>query len=146
MVSLVVSPILLVEDSEDDVLLFRRAFQRVGLAYPLQRVSHGQEAIEYLQQCDSNPEKPAPALMLLDIKLPYRTGFEVLEWVRTEFSRSQLPVVMLTSSNEATDRNRAAKLGANDYFVKPASLEELTDIVRQLDRQWFQRVLRIEAA
>lgn len=133
--------ILLVEDDPNDVLLLRRAFRGVGLPEPGQVISDGEQAIAYLGGASEYADRelyPLPTLLLLDLKLPRRSGFEVLKWLREQQGTSRLPVVVLTSSRERDDVQRAYDRGANSYLVKPALLEGLRDMVRMLDLYWLQ--------
>jgi CheY-like chemotaxis protein len=120
-----------VEDSEDDVFMMRRVLKKAGVENPLHVAWNGQEAVDYLSSAIDparSGEHPVPFLVFLDLKLPYRDGFEVLEWIRRQPSLGKVAVVMLTGSGEARDRQRAMELGARAYLVKPASIED----VRQL--------------
>jgi len=132
--------ILLVEDDANDVLLIERAFEKAHLANPIKSVRDGQEAIAYLSGMppyDDRLRYPLPALILLDLKLPRKSGFEVLNWLRQEEDLRRLPVVILTSSGQAADINRAYELGANSYLVKPVSFEALTQLVQGLGVYWL---------
>ena len=80
---------------------------------------------------------PFPVLVLLDLKLPRRSGLEVLEWIRAQTGLKRLPVVVLTSSKEATDVNRAYDLGANSYLVKPVGFDSLLELVKSLEVYWL---------
>ena len=133
--------ILLAEDDPNDVLLLRRAFRGTGLPEPELVVSDGEEAIAYLEGSGGFADReryPLPSLLLLDLKLPRRSGFEVLEWVRRRAGMSNLPVVVLTSSRQPADIDRAYELRANSYLVKPATLEGLREMVRALDLYWLR--------
>lgn len=133
------SVILLVEDSPDDATLIRRAFQKTNLMNPVQLVEDGEEAIAYLSGAGSFADRgrfPLPALVLLDIKLPRRSGLEVLEWVRGAPGLKRLPVVMLTSSREQIDVNRAYDLGVNSYLTKPVAFEALVEMVKRVNLYW----------
>src|ERR1051326_7062364 len=115
------SVILLAEDREDDVLLIRRAFNKANLLNPLHVVQDGEEAIAYLKgegQYANRAEYPLPSLLLLDLKMPRKNGFEVLQWIRQQPSLSALRVVVLTSSSEIQDVNMAYRLGSNSFLVK----------------------------
>src|SRR5688572_639946 len=107
--------ILLVEDNEDDVFALRRAIKKAGVPNPLKIATDGQQAVDYLK-ASGDPAKqaefPLPFLVLLDLKLPYRDGFEVLEWIRSQSHLVQVVVVMLTGSDERRDHQRAYPLGA----------------------------------
>lgn len=111
-------------------------------------VSHGDEALDYLAGGGefANREKhPFPALMLLDLQLPRRSGHEVLEWLRAQTEEMRrLPVVVLTSSREPRDINRAYELGANSYLVKPVAFEALLELVRELEHYWLTLAERPE--
>ena len=140
--------ILLVEDNPDDVLLLKRAFKKAGLPHALQIASHGEEAVDYLAgdgRYADRDKHPFPALMLLDLQLPRRSGHEVLEWLRAQDDLRRLPVVVLTSSREPTDINRAYDLGANSYLVKPVSFDALLEMVQVLERYWIALAERPEA-
>ncbi len=126
--------ILLVEDNEDDILLIERAFHKANVANPLVVVRDGEEAVAYLSNLDGNP---IPELVLLDLKLPRKDGFEVLEWLRAQPVLRRLPVVVLTSSGETPDIDRAYDLGANSYLVKPVGFEALLDMVKTLGLYWL---------
>jgi CheY-like chemotaxis protein len=128
--------ILVVEDNEDDVFALRRAIKKAGVANPLRVVTNGQEAVDYLA-ATSDPTRqsqhPLPFLVLLDLKLPYRDGFEVLEWIRGQPHLAQMVVVMLTGSDERRDHQRAYSLGARSYLVKPALAEDIRRLLDSLD-------------
>ncbi len=132
--------ILLVEDNPDDVMLFKRALQKAALDYPLRVVGDGEAAIAYLSgeglYADRN-DYPLPRLVLLDLKLPRKSGHEVLEWLRDQPETRRLAVVVLTTSREISDINRAYDHCANSYLVKPFSFDGLLDMVRVLDRYWM---------
>jgi len=132
--------ILLAEDDPNDVLLIQRAFQRNHVANPVQVVRDGEEALAYLsgQAPFADRERhPLPVLMLMDLKMPRKSGLEVLEWVRRQPGLKRLPIIVLTSSNQSPDINRAYELGANSYLVKPAGFDSLLDLVKNLDMYWL---------
>lgn len=111
-----------VEDECSDVLLLRLAFKREGLAKNLKVVSDGQQAIDYLSgkpPYQERAEHPLPALVLLDLHLPQVDGFEVLQWIRRQPELKTMRVVIFSSSDLASDRERAMRLGANEYLLKP---------------------------
>ena len=132
--------ILLVEDNPDDVALFQRALRKAALDYPLQVVSDGEAAIAYLAGEGLYADRsnhPLPRLVLLDLKLPRKSGHEVLEWLRAQPDLRRLPVVVLTTSREIGDINRAYDFCANSYLVKPFSFDGLMDMVRTLHSYWL---------
>jgi CheY-like chemotaxis protein len=140
-VSLQPPTILLVEDDPNDARLVQRAFSRGGASVSVLRLQNGDEAVSYLRgepPFDNRIAHPMPAIVLLDIKLPRRSGFEVLQWVRSRTdSLRRLPIVMLTSSTHLADINRAYDLGANSYVSKPESTEQLNELVRLFVSYWL---------
>ena len=133
--------ILIVEDSPDDLALLRRAFGRGRIVNPVHVVSDGEQAIAYLAGENHYADRaryPLPALVLLDLRLPRKSGFEVLRWVRRHDELSRLPVVILTTSHADADVNRAYDLGANSYLVKPVSSDSLLQLVHALDFGWMR--------
>jgi CheY-like chemotaxis protein len=132
--------ILVIDDDPNDVLLLQRAFEKTRLANPLHFAKDGEEALAYLsgqgEYADRN-QHPLPALVLLDLKMPRKSGLEVLEWIRQQPALKRLIVVMLTSSNQSSDVNRAYELGANSYLVKPGGFDTLMELVKGMDRYWL---------
>lgn len=134
--------VLLVEDDPNDARLVQRAFSRSGVKASVLRLQNGDEAVSYLggeAPYDNRVLHPVPKLMLLDIKLPRRSGFEVLQWVRmrTDALR-RMPIVMLTSSTHSIDINLAYDLGANSYVSKPESSNQLNELVRLFTSYWLR--------
>lgn len=132
--------ILLAEDDEDQIVLIRRAFLEARLLNPLHVVRHGEATIAYLKgegQYANRAEYPLPALLLLDLKMPRRNGFEVLKWVREEPSLRALRVVVLTSSEDIRDVNEAYRLGANSFLVKPVDFERFVSVIQALQGYWI---------
>ena len=133
--------ILLVEDNEDDVFIFQRAYRRAQLSHPLQIVNDGQEAFDYFAgdgRFADRTQFPLPFLVFLDLKLPLKHGFEVLQAIRALPVSNSLGVVVLTSSAEQRDIARALELGAEAYLVKPPSPAMLVDAVAAI-RQRMSR-------
>jgi CheY-like chemotaxis protein len=132
--------ILIVEDNGDDVALIRRAFKHCQIVNPLSVVSDGDAAVAYLSGTGpyaDRAEHPLPALVMLDLKLPRRSGLEVLEWMKQQPLLKRTPVVILTSSKEHKDVNRAYDLGANSYLMKPVEFDELRAMVERLHLYWL---------
>jgi len=132
--------ILLVEDDSNDVLLLQRAFRRAGLMHALQIVTDGDQAVSYLNgdgEFADRQAHPLPALVLLDLKLPRRSGLEVLEWLRNQPENLKaLPVIVLTSSRLSEDVDRAYGLGANSYMAKPSgNYDGLAEMVKNLEKK-----------
>jgi CheY-like chemotaxis protein len=132
--------ILLVDDSENDLFLLRRAFEMAKNEMPLQEVRNGEEAIAYLKgenQFHDRNTFPLPTLMLLDLNMPKKNGFEVLAWVRAQPKLKRLAIIFLTASMRREDLERAFDLGATSFLVKPSNLETLAGMMRCLN-QWIK--------
>jgi len=127
--------ILLVEDNEDDAFLFLRAFKTAAPDRLLERVADGRAALDFFAQAKSAGS--LPALVLLDLQLPYFTGFDVLERLRADETSRHLPVVVFSSSTQPRDLARAYELGANSYLVKPSDSHELKVLIESLIRYWL---------
>ena len=136
--------VLLVEDNVFDVKLIQAALVRTPGEINLVSVDDGDKAVDYLAGAapyDDRNKYPVPITMLLDIKLPKRTGFEVLEWLRSqEGPIRRLPALMLTSSKHQVDINQAFERGANAYLTKPDSIKELTGLLGELKNFWLNRI------
>ena len=135
-----VHPILIAEDDDNDIFFLERAFKQAQIVNPVYRVTDGEEAIDYLQGAGEYADRvkhPLPYLMLLDLKMPRKNGFEVITWVRMQHGLKRLPIVVLTSSKEDPDINRAYELGANTYLVKPVKFEGLVEMMRALNLYWL---------
>ena len=131
--------ILLVEDNEDDVFALRRAIKKAGVTNPLRVATDGQQAIDYLAataDASKLASHPMPFLVLLDLKLPYRDGFEVLQWIRGQPHLKHVVVVMLTGSDERRDHQQAYALGARSYLVKPALADDIKRLLESLRSHW----------
>lgn len=136
------SAILVVEDSEDDVFLMRRALASAGVGNPIFIVDTGAKAVDYLSGVapfDDRRKYPLPAIVFLDLKLPLMSGHEVLAWIREQPHLEGLVVVVLTSSNEASDVRRSYSLGANSYLVKPLTAQQLIDLGKAFNWSWFKQ-------
>nr|RNJ70013.1 MAG: response regulator [Leptolyngbya sp. IPPAS B-1204] len=138
--NLVDHTVLLVEDDDNDVLFMERAFDQANLQNPIQVIPDGDRAVDYLSGVGLYGDRdryPLPVLILLDLKLPRRSGLEVLEWLQSQPGLRRLPVVVLTTSSENSDINRAYDLGANSYLVKPVAPDNLLNLVRTLNLYWL---------
>lgn len=128
--------VLLVEDEENDVFLMKRNVMKMLEPVMLQRARDGMEAIEYLSGENRFSDRnayPLPSLILLDIKMPRKNGFDVLEWMRGQPSLHNIPVVMITSSQIDTDMNKSLELGAKAYLVKPIGFDDLKQLLTATD-------------
>src|SRR5690349_8172627 len=129
--------ILLVEDREDDIVLIRRSFEAANIPNPLFVVRNGEDAIMYLSsegKYANRDEYPLPDLVLLDLKLPGIDGFEILQWIRRQPNLRQLRVIVLTSSEQYRDINRAYELGANSFLIKPNEFEHFHEVSKLLQK------------
>ena len=133
--------VLYAEDEPDDIFFMKRAFRQAGVGEQLRTVNDGNEAIEYLAgrgKYANRQENPLPGVVLLDLKMPETSGFEVLQWIRTHPGVATIPVVIFTSSSQAADIERASKLGANGYLVKPGSPDLLIEVVKAFKDYWLK--------
>jgi CheY-like chemotaxis protein len=140
---IIAATILLVEDCADDAFFMQRALKAAGLKSPLQVVQHGQMALDYLAGTGNYADRdkyPFPSLVLLDLKLPYVLGLDVLKWIRSRNHLQLLPVVVLTASGERSDLERAYRAGANSFMVKP-SADDLDAFARCIVDYWFTHSL-----
>lgn len=134
-------PILLVDDNEDDVFFMKRALKSAGINHPLQVAADGEMAIQYLKgegAFASRADYPLPCFVFLDLKLPRRSGIEVLQWMRSQTETQGIVVVIMTSSREPRDIDMASRHGANAYLVKPAGAAELLEILQAVKGFWFR--------
>jgi CheY-like chemotaxis protein len=132
--------ILWIEDDPDDVLLIGRAIRKAGLDQPA-LARDGREAVAYLSGSGAYVDRtvhPFPSLILLDLKLPRMSGFEVLQWIRQHEETSRIPVVMFTSSKEKSDIDRAYDLGANAYLLKSVDHDHLVEALHGLRAFWLE--------
>ena len=119
------------------------AFDGAAFRNPVQSVRSGEEAVAYLSgegKYANRTEYPLPVLVLLDLKMPGMDGFEFLTWIRQQEGIRGLPVVVLTSSSELADVNRAYKLGANSFFVKEHDFQGLVDFTKLFQSHWLTKV------
>jgi CheY-like chemotaxis protein len=133
--------LLIVEDNEDDLFIMNRALDEAGVRNPRHVAEDGQMAIDYLSGSGQFADRflfPLPKLVLLDLKLPEKSGFEVLTWMRNEPALIGIVVVVLTSSEEPRDINTAYRLGANSYLVKPPTADELIQMAKSFKWYWLE--------
>lgn len=133
------APVLIVEDEEDHANLIIRALkEKSNLLNNLVWLENGQKAIDYLyEQGDfKNTENPVPGLILLDIKMPLKNGFDVLNILKNDEDLKRIPVVMLSTSHSSDDVKKALSLGANDYIVKPVGFTDFLTKINNLGYYW----------
>ena len=131
--------ILQVEDDPNDVFLLTHALRKVGIGNPIQVAGDGQQAIDYLQGAGKFAERakfPFPCLVLLDLKLPFVTGLDVLRWIRQQ-PGPILTVLMLTASGSEADIVEAYRRGANAFLIKPSEAGRLEEMVRAIKDFWL---------
>jgi CheY-like chemotaxis protein len=133
-------PILYAEDEEHDVSFLLIAFDSVGLTHPIQVAHDGQEAIDYLSGSGEFRERerfPLPCLIILDLKMPRRDGFEVLRWLRQESGLPYVAVIIFSSSRREEDIESAYRLGANSFVVKPTGVQERAAFAKCIKDFWL---------
>ena len=131
--------ILQVDDDPNDVFLLQHALRNVGVANPIQVASDGQQAIDYLQGVGKFADRakfPFPCLVLLDLKLPFVMGLDVLRWIHQQPGMA-LTVIMLTASGSEEDIVEAYRLGANAFLTKPSEAGKLEEMVRAIKDFWL---------
>lgn len=132
--------ILLVEDNSDDALLTLEALQSSNLRVETHIVTNGLAALAFLRREGKYKGKPRPALILLDLNLPMMGGHEVLEEIRNDADLTDIPVIILTTSEDEEDIRKAYRLHANCYITKNIDFFKFTEIIRQIEEFWFQLV------
>jgi CheY-like chemotaxis protein len=131
--------ILIAEDDPNDVILLERALRRNGINNPIQVSRDGEAALSYLQGLGeyANREKhPVPSVLFLDIKMPKKSGLEVLKWLHEHQECKVVPKIVLTSSRQESDVEEAYGLGAHSYIVKPVSFENLVQMIKTAFDYW----------
>jgi CheY-like chemotaxis protein len=134
-------PVLYVEDDDNDVLLMRRAWTKADVQAPLQVVTDGQEALDYISGKGKYADRiahPIPCLVLLDLKLPKVLGLEVLRWIRSQPAFVGLRVIVFSSSTQPGDINAAHGLRIDAYLVKPGRFDEWVAMVDNLNVYWLK--------
>ena len=132
--------ILLIEDDKNDRVLIKRAFSKANIVNSLQIVKNGEEAVDYLSgkgDFSDRDKYPLPILILLDLKLPRKSGYEVLSWIRQQPGFKRIPVIVFTSSEQISSINKAYELGANSYLVKPITFDALLNMIKTLNLYWL---------
>lgn len=131
--------VLLVEDNEGDVRLIKEAFNESKIEKTFSVAKDGEDALNYLYKRGAyNTETLRPDIILLDINLPRKNGFEVLESIKSDPDLKRIPVIMLSSSSSEDHISRSYELSANCYITKPVDFDEYTQLVRTIEDFWFQ--------
>ena len=133
--------VLVAEDNPNDVLLLKYSVARAGIELGISFVRDGEEVLGYLKgegEFADRQAHPFPELLLLDLKMPRLDGFDVLAWVRQQPNFKRLLIVVLTSSTQLKDINRAYDLGVNSYLVKPSDFRMLSSMIEKLQKYWLE--------
>ena len=131
--------ILLVEDEAADAALLQRAFAKTGLLAPVDLVRDGSDALDYLLgkgRYSAARSAPRPGLVILDLKLPKVGGLEVMAQAKSNEKLKDIPIIVLSSSSQAEDVERASELGSAQYLVKPVAFSDYMDVAREIQRFW----------
>lgn len=132
--------LLHVEDDPNDLLLLQRAFRKANAQVTIQPVNDGDKAVAYLSGADEFTDRekyPLPGIVLLDLKMPRKSGLEVLQWIRSQQKLRRLIVIVFTSSKHDEDVNKAYDIGANSYLVKPVGFDMLVDVAKMIQQYWI---------
>ena len=133
--------VLHIDDDPNDTELLRAATRKVGAPFILHNVEDGEQAIAYLSGRGIYADRSRydiPSVILLDLKMPRATGFEILKWIRSHPELGNLPVIVLSGSELEDDVQRAYQIGANSYHVKPIGFEALVRLVRTINSDWIE--------
>lgn len=137
--------ILMADDDPEDIMLAREALEEARLANRFYAVHDGEELMDYLRRQGkyADPkDAPRPGLILLDLNMPRKNGFEALEEIKNDPELRAIPVVVLTTSRTEEDVYRSYDLGVNSFISKPVSFEGLVEAMKVLGQYWFQIVVR----
>ncbi|MDP2042570.1 MAG: response regulator [Algoriphagus sp.] len=129
--------ILLVEDNEGDILLTTEALETMQIANEISVVKTGNEAIDYMTQSGDYTQIDLPDLVLLDINLPIKNGFEVLSAIRAHEKSKHIPVIILTTSSSISDQSVSNRLKANLFITKPSELNNYEQVVSMIEKFWM---------
>jgi CheY-like chemotaxis protein len=133
--------ILIVEDSDDDFLATMRAFKKSNLSNPVRRCTNGDQALDYMfrrGEFSAHDKAPLPGIVLLDLNLPGMDGRDVLRQIKDDPNISNIPVVVLTTSNASQDIEQCYAAGANSYVKKPVDFEGFMQAIARLSDYWLK--------
>lgn len=134
-------PILLVEDSADDVFFFRHALERAELKNPVHVVADVDKALAYLVgegEFSDRAKFPVPSIVIIDLRLPGKDGFHVVEWIARRPELRTVLVVVLTGGGKIGDVSKAYRMGANSFLRKPIRAEDLRNLAHSFAAYWGQ--------
>jgi CheY-like chemotaxis protein len=135
-----VATVLHIDDDPNDTELFQAAARRAQVRFSVQNVTDGEQAMAYLKGRGLYANRqlyPSPALVLLDLKMPRATGFDVLKWIRHHPEVGNIPVVVFSGSELRDDIQQAYAVGADSYLVKPIGFNALVELVKNIDAAWI---------
>ena len=133
--------ILMADDDPDDRLLVHEAFEENRLINELATVEDGEELMDFLHRRGKFVDTTiSPGLILLDLNMPRKSGLEALREIKADQKLRRLPVVILTTSKAEEDIIRSYDLGVNSFIVKPVTFEALVELIKEIDKYWFQIV------
>lgn len=130
--------ILLVEDNEGDILLTTEAFEESNINPKISVARNGQEALDFLYKTGDFINAEKPDLILLDINMPILNGHEVLEKIKNDSHLKKIPVIILTTSSNQQDIDRAYKNHANSYITKPIEIQDFLETIQKIEEFWFK--------
>lgn len=131
--------VLIAEDEDSDFLLLQKALRQTDVPWAIHRVTDGLEALNYLRgdgPYADRTQHPIPQVVVLDLKMPRMTGMELLEWIKENPSYRVIPTLIMSSSQQELDVQKAYEFGANTYFVKPTNFQALVSLCRQIAGYW----------
>ena len=130
--------LLLVEDNPGDVRLTEEALRDAGMPVNLSVATDGVEAVDFLHRRGKYKNAPRPDLILLDLNLPKKNGPEVLSDIKSDPDLKRIPVLVMTTSSEPGDIQKAYSLNANCYITKPIQLEDFLNVVQSIENFWLK--------
>ncbi len=132
--------ILLIEDSVVDAKLTEKLFERLHIPHHLRLIRDGEEALYLLEDCANKPKKYWPDLVLLDLNLPRKNGYEILETIKRHPLLKIIPVIIMTTSDQDEDIRKCYELHANAYITKPDTLQSLVETLIAIESFWLRSI------
>ncbi len=129
--------IFLVDDDQNDRMLIKRAFEKLDMNISVNTASNWEEAKTKLVEFIGSTEEQTLDLIILDLKLPGKSGFDILRWIRKQEKIKYIPVIILSSSSHDKDILKSYRLGANSYLIKPVRFDDLINIAKTIKNYWF---------
>lgn len=129
--------VLVAEDNSGDYHLIKLALKEVGLSDALHLASNGVTALEFLRKEGKHADSPDPDLILLDLNLPMKNGFETLQEIKADSRLRRIPVVVFTGSSSYDDVRRSYDLDVNGFVTKPTSFKEFKSVIQSITRFWL---------